>query len=146
MTNEELLLIKNEINNDPTNLGYAGKTNQEIVELGNTKNTTVDRLDYTPAQIVECYPQLNIPEGQLEILQMDVTQSNYIDAMRVECKQFQHSPISLQRLRDVVPYIFFDKPIFLANLLALTYKQVSRWEYIGVGNVNSGDIQNAKNL
>jgi len=145
MTNEELIILKAEIDKPL----YANKSNIDIANMlddvnQNPDNDLGDRLDYTPAQILECYLD---PNGDfiLEVFTMNDTQINYIDSMRRECLQFKHTPNSIKSMRILVSVIFGDIPTICNNILAMSYQKISKAKFLFPGTeVTYWDVEAAK--
>jgi hypothetical protein len=127
--------LKNEVDGDPASLGYAGKTNQQIVDLLNATNTG-RTLPNTAVPVQDIFNAIDnadwpavasVSESKLQTL----LQMPSIDA-------------SNANTRAIMSSIFGAGTQTRTNLLALANRTVSRAQELGLEPVTLVDVRRIK--
>ncbi len=131
---DNLALLRAELDNDPKGLGYAGKTNQQQANLINEiglSGEIIDVLHIEPAIMqaaVEPTEYNTLPPTRRELW------LNLLLAFPVE--------ISQQSIRDQIDFVWNGKPVTNANLVALQTRSGSRCEVL----FGDGVVATSKNI
>jgi hypothetical protein len=138
LTNTQLQTIKDEINNDPVGIGYKNgeewKTSVEIEGLFAAINRTVGETQIRCDDIlnaIDASEYANFTENQKQRLDVFLNGGYFIIER------------AIVKVRQLINFVYSDKPITRDALIALTYKTVSRAEELGLPTIRFFHIEQA---
>lgn len=137
-TTEQLQALKSEITNDPLGVGYAGQPDAEVERLLELPNRSVLNVTEVPAYALFA----RFVQAEYAVAIADTNKSRVLGHL---LSMGTLNPAD-NNLRDAIVFIFGAGSGTVANLAPLRTRQGTRLEELGLPNVTTSDIANAKRL
>lgn len=128
-------VLKNELNNDPLGIGYAGMTSSEASVSINTANQSRNRASMTGDEVFSATDSTEF--GSLS----DTNKTLWLSF----CGRDSINPFGLANVAFVT-YLFNNPSTTLSSLQGLRTETVSRAVVLGLRYVTPGDIEYARTL
>lgn len=131
MTPAQLASLKSEIQNDSAGIGYGGKSHEDIADLVNKPQRSLNRSDIPAGVLASCL-------DPVEFNNLSTSNKSYIQ-MLTAAGTLTVTAAMRQDLRT----IFASAPKTLARLNDAVSRQGSRGEELNLGRITASDVADA---
>jgi len=125
--------LKTEITTDPAGLGYAGKTDQQIADIMNTRNRSVNRITVPAYEVWEAI----VPAEWAAVSAQEKQRVQTILSMGTVSVLGANTRASFAAA-------FAAGTTTRANLVALQTELKTRGEELGLGRISAGHVAKAR--